>query len=234
MIHSLTRTNKTSYHQNGSRFRTLPRPLPELVVEQTGSGRFYVTPEGNRYRSVTTFLGSLPKEPYLIEWAARVGETYANKIKSQGANRGSRLHNNVENYLLGNEVVINNPLDKMLFSNLVPFLNRIDNIIAMEAPLYSDELQLAGRCDLIATVDSIPYIIDFKTATQQKEIPKEYWLQTTAYSIMFAERTGINIPRLCIAASSDDGHFQEQYSETAQWEQKLKKLLEKHPSQRIL
>lgn len=220
------RTAGSSYRSAGDvKHRRLPKPLPELSVEETDSGRFYVTPEGNRYRSVTTFLGSLPKDQYLLDWAKMVGEEHMNKIKRQGANRGTRLHNNVENYLLGNEVVINNPLDKVLFGNMKPFLDKIDNVIVMEAPLYSDELRLAGRCDLIGTINGIPHIIDFKTSTGQKEIPKEYWLQTTAYSIMFNERTGINIPRLCIAVASDDGHFQEEYSEIAHWKQKLKNLL---------
>lgn len=212
-------------NKNPPIFRTLKNPLGNIEAETTPEGRYYITEEGQRYLSVTTFLGSLPKPQYILDWVERVGKQQANKLKVQGANRGSRLHDNVEKYLLGKDVAINNPLDNILFGNMLPFLDRIDNVIAIEAAVYSDELQLAGRCDLIATVASIPYVIDFKTMTEQREIPEEYWLQVTAYSIMFKERTGIDIPRLCIAAVADDGHFQERHSERKLWKEKLKKML---------
>jgi ATP-dependent exoDNAse (exonuclease V) beta subunit len=207
------------------RVRKLPTPLPVLESVDTDNGRFYQTPDGQRYQSVTTFLGSLPKASYLDEWLARVGEDYANKIKRQGANRGSRLHDAIERYLQGEVVETTNPLDNILFTNIVPFLKRIDSIIAMEASLFSHTLKLAGRCDLIATINNVPFVIDFKTMTEEKEIPKEYWLQTTAYSIMFHEMTGINIPNLCIAAVTDDGMLKVEFSEAKLWTKKLKTLL---------
>ena len=39
----------------------------DLVSETTDSGRIYITPEGNRYKSITTVLGSEPKEG-IEEW----------------------------------------------------------------------------------------------------------------------------------------------------------------------
>ena len=60
---------------------------PELEVETTDSGRFYTTPEGNVYPSVTTVLGSFEKE-YLQKWIKRIGQDEANKIPVLG---GSRL-----------------------------------------------------------------------------------------------------------------------------------------------
>lgn len=212
---------------NPPRVRTLPKPIQQLNVINGDEGRFYVTPEGRHYQSVTTFLGSLPKAQYIKDWVERVGEREAEKKKRQGGNRGSRMHDSIEHFLLGEEVSIKNPLDLQLFSKMVPFLKKIDNIIAMETSLYSDELELAGRCDLIATIEGIPFVIDFKTMTEQREISEDYWLQTTAYSIMFEERTGIKIPKLCIAASADDGHFIEAHSERDLWTQKLKNMLEK-------
>ena len=53
--------------------------LPELTTETINRKRFYVTPEGNKYPSITTVL-SIRKKEGLLEWRKRVGNDVANYI----------------------------------------------------------------------------------------------------------------------------------------------------------
>ena len=48
-------------------------------------------------------------------------------------------------------------------------MNKIDNIRALEATMYSDHLRLAGQADCIAEYDGRLSIIDFKTSKKKKE-----------------------------------------------------------------
>ena len=72
--------------------------LPELDCETLSSGRTYVTPEGNKYPSITTVLGELSKGG-IEAWKKRVGEETANKISAQASTRGTAVHELAENYL---------------------------------------------------------------------------------------------------------------------------------------
>jgi len=75
---------------------------------------------------------------------------------------------------------------------------RVDNIVMQECPLYSDELMLAGRVDLIAEFDGKLSIIDFKTSSRHKSADEitGYFLQECGYAVMFEERTGIKIDQI--------------------------------------
>lgn len=76
----------------------------------------------------------------------------------------------------------------------------VDNIVIQEAPLYSDALKIAGRCDLIAEWKKILSIIDFKGSSKAKKTEwiQSYFMQATGYSLMFEERTGIKIDKIVI------------------------------------
>jgi hypothetical protein len=65
--------------------------LPELEQVNSSSGRYYVTPEGEHYSSVTTILGTMLDKGFLDDWIARVGEREAERIKNQAATRGTEL-----------------------------------------------------------------------------------------------------------------------------------------------
>ena len=178
--------------------------LPKLQLERIDSpeGRKYITPENNSYQSVTTFLGKIGKEE-LDEWRKNVGEEEAGKISKRASRRGTVLHTNVEQFLLNKEVNISSTdlVSKSLFK---PFSNilikNVNNIKALEYPVYSDALKLAGTLDLIADWNKTPSIIDFKTSNKLKEKYEieNYFLQTSIYSYMVEERYKIKIPQLVI------------------------------------
>jgi CRISPR/Cas system-associated exonuclease Cas4 (RecB family) len=185
--------------------------LPELDFEleaiTSESGRVYLVPSGNKYNSITTILK--PYNHHIIEnWREAVGEEKANKISGMASRRGEALHLACEKYLL-NEMDFKfrqnmMPNIKQLFLQLKPEIDKnIGKIYAIEQPLYSDELQVAGRVDLIAEWNGKLSIIDYKTSSKFKDENdiQNYFMQCTAYAIMFEERTGIPIDDIVIAVS---------------------------------
>ena len=77
--------------------------IPEVYTETINKNRFYVTPEGNKYPSITTVLSGRAKEG-INDWRKRVGEVEANKIMRAAASRGTAVHELAENYLNNDEL----------------------------------------------------------------------------------------------------------------------------------
>lgn len=172
--------------------------LPKLSEQYIDGKRHYATPEGNVYPSVTTILSQLPNES-LLEWQKRVGKEEADRVSAIAARRGSNLHAICEKYLLNEDHPTRGfmPDVQMMFKEIRGIIDRIDEIYAIEAQLYSDEYKFAGRCDVIGIFDGFPAIIDFKTTKSDVDISmdkvKKYFMQLAAYSIAFEERTGRKI-----------------------------------------
>ena len=181
--------------------------FPELKRDTNPDGtRVYLTPSGKRYPSVTT-VTSLHNAEGIAQWRLRVGAEEASRISSKAAARGTRVHSLCEAYLR-NEVCEPDIFDRELFGSITPWLEDIDNIYALETPLYSDYLQVAGTVDCIADFQGKLSVIDFKTSSKPKDRDDiyNYFMQTAAYAVAFEERTGIPIGRLVIimAVENDD------------------------------
>lgn len=192
------------------RFSHLDVQFPSLNCMETDKGRFYETPEGNRYPSVTTVLGYETKDG-IERWRERVGEKQAAKILENSQIIGTALHSTIEDYLNNKPIVIpENFFVKLCFTNMKRHLDKINNIHGQEASLYSDTLKLAGRTDCIAEYDGVLSIIDFKQSLKVKKeewIPN-YFMQGTAYSFMYEELFGIRIPQIVIIVGVHDGEVQ--------------------------
>jgi hypothetical protein len=175
--------------------------IPEMEQINEATGRTYRTPDGNIYQSVTSFLGRF-SDGSIEAWKKAVGSEEANRVSKRATTRGSLLHENVENYLLNNEVSIPkvNFLAVNLFKRFVPVLNQISNIRLLEDRLYSDTLKLAGTVDCVAEWNGKLSIIDFKTSGVQKTIDdiESYWIQTAIYSLMVEELFKVKIDQLVI------------------------------------
>lgn len=188
-----------------------PIKIKDIEAHTGADGnRVYQTPEGKLYPSVTTVLSQHTKAG-IQEWRKRVGEEEANKISRQAATRGTKFHALAEKYLqntLSQEKM--SILEYEMFEMAKPVLHRIDNIRAQEVGLWSHYLRLAGRVDCIAEFDGKLSIIDFKTARREKDVEhiQHYFMQATAYAIMFEERTKIPVNRLVIAIAVEDGFMQ--------------------------
>ena len=178
-------------------------PKLERVTSPDGS-RLYSTPSGRAYPSVTTVTGLHSKQG-ILEWRKRVGDEEANRISSRAANRGTRIHTLCENYLLGEDVKPD-MFDQEVFGSISPLLDRIDNIHALETPLYSDHLEVAGTVDCIAEFDGKMSVIDFKTSARIKTRDNihGYFMQCSAYAVAFEERTKIPVGRLVVIMGVDN------------------------------
>jgi genome maintenance exonuclease 1 len=166
--------------------------------------RVYKTPEGKLYPSVTSVTG-INSTFDRSAWERRIGVDEANRITQRALDRGTRVHSLCENYLLGNEIIVD-MFDADMWSTMRPLLDDIDNIHCLETPLYSNFLQTAGTVDCIAEYQGKLSVIDFKTSSRVKERNDihNYFEQTAAYSVMFEELTGIPVGRLVIMMVIDD------------------------------
>jgi ATP-dependent exoDNAse (exonuclease V) beta subunit len=171
-------------------------------------------PSGGKYPSITTVLSCNPeKKAGIMKWRKRVGEEKANRISNRAATRGTAFHLMCEDYL-------NNRYDEtkfkdkhlplMMFKNAKPTLNRINNIYAQEAALYSDHLEIAGRVDCIAEFDGELSIIDFKTSAEEKKIEwiEDYLIQETAYGCMLYEQYKLKINKIVTIIACESGDTQ--------------------------
>ena len=183
--------------------------LPEVFTETINRKRFYVTPEGNKYPSITTVLGGRAKEG-INAWRKRVGNDVANQIMRTAAKRGTAVHELAENYLNNDELKNQEVLPLFMFTQLKSELDNINNIVMQEGGLYSDKWGIAGRVDCIAEYDGKLTVIDFKTSTKEKkeEWIENYFIQCTAYCEMYEERYGKAIDQIAILIVCEDGTLQ--------------------------
>jgi genome maintenance exonuclease 1 len=180
--------------------------LPKLKQINEEGTRYYVTPEGNKYPSVTTVLSEYSRKG-ILEWRNKVGHENANRIASKASTRGTKLHKACEDYLNNKEPIFKTPFEKDLFSQIKPILDtKINNIHAQELRMYSDHLRMAGTVDCIAEFDGKLAVIDFKTASKRKESSyiENYFMQCSAYAIMYEERFNIPINKTVVIIAVED------------------------------
>lgn len=201
--------------------------IPQIEQINSTNGRRYRTPDGNLYPSVTTVLSTMSAK-YLAEWRLKVGEEAAEKISSAAARRGTLIHEAAERYIKNKEVEFQSfqHSEKEMFENLIPYLNKFEEIHALETRMWSDKLRVAGTVDCVAKVNGKLYVIDFKTSGRFKSATdiESYYLQVAAYSVMFWERTGIVIPDTKILITTQDDGVLEYNNTVKPWIPKFIKL----------
>jgi len=186
----------------------------DLEAETTDSGRFYTTPTGEKYKSITTVLGNHNKQA-IMEWRQNVGEEYADKVSKKAADRGIKVHKICEDYI-NNETTefklkMLMPDLKELFFKIKPKIDgNLGDVYSQEQALYSHKLRIAGRVDLIGYWNGKLSVIDFKTSTKQKEEEniQNYFMQCTAYALMFSELTGMWIDDIVVLIATEEGDAQ--------------------------
>ena len=198
--------------------------------------RFYVTPDGNAYPSITTIL-SLQDKPGLKKWREYVGEKEAKRISRESMRIGTAVHQMCEFYLC-NYIVKLDKEEKVIrdtFNRIRFLLGNINNIVGTEIALYSDVLRVAGTADCIAEYNGVPSIIDFKTSRKPKkeEWIDDYYMQTFAYKLMFEEMTGIEIKQVVILIACVDQFevqvFKKPASDSDKYLTKLVKIMKANP-----
>lgn len=196
--------------------------LPELSAAMTHVGRFYTTPDGNKYPSVTTVISAGTDNSWKEEWIARVGKEEADRVSRKATMRGTAVHELVEKYLKNDPQFSKGhmPANVLSFKNIKPFLDKhIGMIAGLELPLYSDTLKVAGRVDCIAEWDGVWSIVDFKTSRKEKSRDDihTYFMQESAYAMMMFERTGILCKNLVTVMTVDEGNSQVFIEKSRDW-----------------
>ena len=204
--------------------------FPVLKTKTVDKKRFYVTPEGNEYPSITTVLSPRGKEG-LMKWRKRVGEKTANYICNKAATRGTKVHKMCEDFLNGEDMTHHKKdfLPYCLFNELKDkTFNNINEVIGQEVTLYSDKYKVAGRTDLIAEYNGELSIVDFKTSTNERKdsYNENYYIQTAAYAEMFEELTGKPINQIVILVVTENGTVQEFIKDKQEYLPLLEETLE--------
>lgn len=177
--------------------------LPELTQVNPKDGhRYYTDSNGHKYASITSVLSNKTPD-YIVEWRKAVGDAAADLKIKQCSDRGVKIHDMSEKYLKNdsNYSYGYDPEIVKKFNSFKKTLNNIDNIWHQETKLSSKVLRIAGTVDCIGEYSGKLSIIDFKTSTKpkMKEACHNYFLQCTAYALMFYEATGILIPNIVLA-----------------------------------
>ena len=76
--------------------------------------------------------------------------------------------------------------------------------------MFSDHLRVAGRVDCIAEYEGELAVIDFKTSTKPKKENwiENYFVQETAYAVMYYERCGVKVDKIVTLIATEEGSMQ--------------------------
>ena len=178
-----------------------------LDQQTSKKGRVYVDDEGNKYPSITTVLSILNKEA-ILAWRKRVGEEEANKISTRAAVRGTKVHDMIERYVLNEDPGEPDLISVSNFKEVKPIIDEnLSKVYATEKRMFSKHLGVAGTVDCVGVWDGKDSIIDWKTSAKwkKKEWISNYFMQCSAYAIMWEERTGRPITQLVVCIAGDMG-----------------------------
>jgi genome maintenance exonuclease 1 len=190
-----------------------------LSRDDSSGKRLYATPDGHKVPSVTTILDKTkPAESRiaLANWRKAVGEKKAQEITTEAANRGTRMHKFLEDYV--KQGSINDPgsnpfsqqSHKMASIVIAEGMKNVTEVWGSEVPLYFPELY-AGTTDCVGVHLEDQAILDFKQTNKPKKLEyiSDYFLQLTAYALAHNEIHGTNIRKGVILMCSKDFEYQE-------------------------
>jgi len=190
---------------------------PSLERVDLEIGRHYLDSKNTPVPSVTTVLSATSKsKDGIAQWRNRVGEAEADKIVKQSTDIGSSVHDAIEKYLKDElwdifENTENELIAKKITHKFVnDGLKKITEIWGLEVGLVLDNLY-AGTADCIGEYNSIPTLIDFKTAKKikKREWIEDYFLQGCAYANAHNVMFGSDIQQIVILMVDRDLIFQE-------------------------
>ena len=191
-------------------FNHVELDLQPLEREHIDGVRYYKIPDEEelvKMVSITSVTSHFNKEIF-VKWRKKVGNEEADRITKAATGRGTDMHTLTEHYLKNEDLPKGlRPISDFLFKISKGHLKKINNIYALEGPLYSKELGIAGTVDCIAEYDGELAIIDFKTSKKPKprNWVEHYFVQCMAYGCMLYELTGISVKKLVIIMACENG-----------------------------
>ena len=151
------------------------------------NGRKYVYGD-TKLPSVTTILSKTKDVAALKEWAERVGQEEANRIRDEAATVCTYMHLTIEKAIAGEDLPApQNWLAlkgyEMGYRLINRFFPHVDEIWGSEVSLYYPD-KYAGTTDFVGVYRGKPAIVDYKQANKPKKRQwiDDYFHQLAAYA----------------------------------------------------
>jgi genome maintenance exonuclease 1 len=207
--------------------------IPKIKQININGVRYYDTPDGTLI-SITSLLKNFTPQG-ILDWRKAVGEEVANAVMIAATDRGSKVHQIIENCLSNKpepDLVGNyGELASRMFSQMIPAIDKIDRIRALEQGLYSTRFGIAGRVDCIAEYDKELTVIDFKTSTRKRDERNEtHLVQASFYSLAWEERTGEKVNQIAILTTTEDGELDVYMDDPSNHVDRLEEMIEEYKS----
>jgi len=189
-------------------------PIPRVTID---GKRFYQTSDGNKLPSVTTILDktkSQEKIQALHNWRRRVGVEKAQEITTEAANRGTRMHTYLEQYVKDGMIKERGsnpfswPSHAMAQVVIDQGLRNVNEFWGIEVPLYFPGIY-AGTTDGAGLHLNQESILDYKQTNRPKkrEWIDDYFVQLCAYAEAHNEVYGTKIRKgvilMCVKPEID-------------------------------
>ena len=145
--------------------------------------------------SVTTLMNLLSKAEY---------DGVREGVLENAANRGTAVHNAIENYINFGIEDISEELNPYFLAFLRFLSDKQPNILATEKKVYHKFLRYAGTVDFICEIDGKVYLIDFKTTAVLMKMLTEVQLEAYKKAI---ESHGLRIDAKAVLHLKKDGTY---------------------------
>lgn len=190
------------------------QPIPRETVN---GRRLYATPDGKKLPSVTTILEATKptKDKQALQaWRSRIGHAQAQAITTEAANRGTRMHKYLEDYIRTGQVSQpgTNPFSRqshaMANKIIAEGLCNVTEFWGFEVPLYFPGIY-AGTTDAAGVHCNNVSILDYKQTNRLKPRDRvdDYFLQLCAYAEAHNQLHGTNIQKgvilMCVKPEID-------------------------------
>ena len=180
----------------------------------SATGRKYVYGD-TKLPSVTTILSKTKDDAKLKEWAERIGQEEADRIRDEAATVGTNMHLTIEKAIAGEDL----PAPKnwlalkgyeMGYRLINRFFPNVDEIWGSEVNLYYPG-KYAGTTDFVGVYRGKPGIVDYKQANKPKRRQwiDDYFHQLAAYATAHDIVHGTNINYGAVLIIPREGEPQE-------------------------
>jgi hypothetical protein len=141
-------------------------------------------------------------------------DAYMEQHRSHRAMVGTQLHHLIEAHLLSREPMDVDPeAEKMFQAWLRDFYPRIGTVFIVEEPMLHRAYFYCGTPDLLAEIDGVVTLIDWKSQQQNKEKVRSEWsLQVGAYCELVRACHDITVAKATMAIVTVDGVRLAQYN----------------------
>jgi hypothetical protein len=189
----------------------------KLSRTEVNGARRYTTPDGYALPSVTTILSATKSQESvqaLQQWKKRMGEDRAQQITTEAANRGTRMHSYLEQYIKDGALKErgSNPYSweshAMAEIVIAQGLTNVSEFWGIEVPLYFPRVY-AGTTDGCGIHLNQESILDYKQSNKPKkrEWIEDYFLQLVFYGTAHNELYGTDIRKgvimMCVKPEVD-------------------------------